>query len=346
MAAASRGRARGGRFRRCLAGFACALAGAASGCGGPPDSPTTAAKAARDQTDTRTIANADESGDGSSAGATPSAPTPTGIDALTAWLDPAASAASFSRGDRGLDPAVVATIYALPPRASELLEIEGRIDEGLAASLGADASAGLLRPESLLFRPSVSVGIYALRPLAVARADFEAALERAGMVGREIEGFRVYAPHGAFPWKIVILDEGVVGFIPVAEVGSGLPPLTAGRDLPASELELEITKFLREDPGVFLTLHAAGPMLHYDTDARIAMVQFALRADERAIVGQVVLQPLGDVDETANQLEARRHPEENQQVQHLIASVAFVREAEVVVGKLEIGPEQLKHVER
>jgi hypothetical protein len=326
--------------------LALCVALAASGCGdgsGPASKKSKNSKVSA-KGDHAAKAGSDDGTDMSSK--LDAAETKKGFDALVAWLDPAASAASFSRGDRELDSHVVSTIYALPPRAAELLEYQQQVDMGLAGTLGSDAAEGLLGTESLLFRPAISMGHYVLRPIAVDRAKFESTLEEAGMIVSEAEGFKIYTPTGAFPWKIVVLEDGVAGFIPMAEVGSGLSPFTAGRDLPPSELEQEITKFLHEDPGVFLTLHASGPMLHYDVDAKIAMTQFALRDDGKNIIGQVVLQPMGDIDETANALESRQHPEENKQVQMLISNVAFIRDAQVVVGKLELTPEQIDQIKR
>ena len=66
---------------------------------------------------------------------------------------------------------------------------------------------------------------------------------RAGdrMREQEVEGFTMLMPEGSLPFRVVFLAEDVVAFIPAREIGSGLGPLTAGRDLPpgATRRELE-----------------------------------------------------------------------------------------------------------
>lgn len=271
-------------------------------------------------------------------------PQATGVAALAAWLDPATTSAAFSRGDHAMDPYVIATVFALPPRAADLLKTPSRIDAGMEATLGEDKIKGLLGPESLVFTPPAASGHYVLRPLLKPKAEFEALLDAEGLQREEAEGFNVYRSAGAFGWKIVALDEGIVAFIPAQEIGTGLSPLTAGRDMPPAGLEREFTRVLHEKPELFLTLHAGGPMLHLDVSAKIAMTQLGLHTQGSNVMGQVVLQPMGDVDETANALEARSYPEENQQVQALVSAIAFTREADVVIGTLELTPTQLKHL--
>jgi hypothetical protein len=59
--------------------------------------------------------------------------------------------------------------------------------------------------------------------------------------------------------------------------------------------------------------------------------------------GQVQLRPGGDLDEAITQLRARKHPEENLQVQTLIGAIEFVIEQNLVIGQLELTADRLKH---
>jgi hypothetical protein len=188
-----------------------------------------------------------------------------------------------------------------------------------------------------------------MRTLAVPRTDFEAALLGAGFSRGDAEGMPVFTSSSAtLRHRCVLLDDTTVAFVPAGEAGTGMSPLTAGRDLPASALETQMLEMLAGDPAIALTLHAGGPMLHLDVDARILTTQFALRSlgEGGDVEGQVVLAPDGDVDETATALRERRHPEENLQVQSLIADVAFAPEADIVRGRLEVRAERVRHLER
>jgi hypothetical protein len=276
----------------------------------------------------------------------PAAPAPA-LDALVAWLDPEAVAAVFIRDDKDLDPLVVGSVFGLPPQATELLEAAHDVDFGLDAVFGPNIETKeWLGEATLVMAPPMASDVYILRPLLKPKAEFEAMLEKTDLISAEVEGFKIWVPRGAFPYKIVALDEQAVGFIPARELGSGLGPLTAGRDMPPSDLEKQITQFMNDDPAVFVTLHAGGPLMHLDLPHRIAMTQLALKEWKTGgIDAQVVLQPMGDVDETANTLEEREHPEETHQVQMLMDDVAFVPEGEVVVGRLQIPPERVRHLQ-
>jgi hypothetical protein len=142
---------------------------------------------------------------------------------------------------------------------------------------------------------------------------------------------------------VALLDGEVAAFVPLHTVGTGLEPLLAAREAEPSPLEAELGMGMKQDPAMELLLFAVGPLVHFDVTAPIAQVDFMLRRAGDGYGGQVRLRPNGSVDECMDQLRARKAPEENQQVQALIAAVQFVIDQNMVVGQLELTPDRLKH---
>jgi hypothetical protein len=272
----------------------------------------------------------------------PAEPTPTAttVEKLFAYLPAEATAIAYDRLSKRLDPAVVEVVYGLPPKAGVLLDDRKLLDDGLDIVL--DGAADWLAPTSLGFTVPLGKAPYFVRPLNKPVAEVEVLLER-GFRKTESEGTTVWLPTGSFPWRIALLGGDVAAFIPVNEVGSGLGPLLAARELAESAVEKELSGALGQDPLLELVLISAQPMVHLDVDQTIAQIQFGLRRMPDGYEGQVVLTPTGDVDSCAKQLRERKHPEENQQVQGLLAAVAFTVEQGVVVGRLTIGSDHLKH---
>jgi hypothetical protein len=270
---------------------------------------------------------------------------------LLSWLPSDTLAVGFDRMSGRWDPTVISAVFALPPKAAALLHERRLLDEGLAQAFeGESGTADLawLGPQSLAFTLPNIRRAYLVRPLLRPASELEAIFGAAGFMREELEGKQVWLPKGAFPWRLVILDEQTIAFVP-ADPGSNIQTLIDAAAAPASAVETQVADALGKDPMIELTLLAAGPLLHYDTDAAINQIQFALRRPgiDGGYEGLVVLIPDGDVDECANQLRERTSPEENQQVQALIAAVQFIPEPTMnppqVVGRLTITADQLKH---
>jgi hypothetical protein len=274
---------------------------------------------------------------------------------LLSWLPSDTLAVSFDRMPTRWDPTVISAVFALPPKAAALLDERRLLDEGLAQAFEGESGTpdlGWLGPQSLAFTLPIIRHAYVVRPLLRPASELESTFTAAGFMREEIEGKVVWLPKGAFPWRMAILDEQTIAFVPV-DPGAGIQTLIDAAAAPPSPVETQVADALSKDPMIELTLLAAGPLLHYDTDAAISQIQFALRrpGPNAGHEGLVVLMPDGDVDECANQLRARSSPEENQQVQALIAAVQFTPEPSLqppqVIGRLTIAPDQLKHfVER
>jgi hypothetical protein len=293
--------------------------------------------------------------------ATPPEPTKQGEDAaallvrLLSWLPSDTLAVGFDRMPTRWKPGVISAVFALPPKAASLLDERRLLDEGLAQAFeGESGSADLswLGPQSLAFTLPIIRRAYLIRPLLRPASELEGTFAAAGFIREELEGKVVWLPKGAFPWRMAILDEQTIAFVPT-DPGAGLQTLLDAAAAPPSPVESQVAEALGKDPMIELTLLAAGPLLHYDTDAAINQIQFALRRSgiDGGYEGQVVLMPDGDVDECGNELRTRTSPEENQQVQALIAAVEFTPEPKLnppqVVGRLKITPDRLKHfVER
>ncbi|MFO7567378.1 MAG: hypothetical protein R6X02_32340 [Enhygromyxa sp.] len=278
------------------------------------------------------------------AAAEPDAAAPsTTVERLFAYLPGDATSVSYDRLSKRFDPAVVEVVFALPPKAGDLLDKRKLLDEGLDIVLDGEADPGnWLAATSLGFTLPVGKTPYYLRPLSKPAAELEPLLEQ-GFRKTELDDATVWVPTGSFPWRVALLEGEVAAFIPVDAVGSGLAPLLGARELDESAVEKELGGALGQDPSLELVLISAQPMVHLDVVQPIAQVQFGLRRTPGGYEGQVVLTPADNADACAEQLRARKHPEENQQVQGLLAAVDFAVEGGAVIGRLALGSEQLRH---
>lgn len=273
---------------------------------------------------------------------TPTDSTPAGK--LLEWLDPDAVSVVFSRIDPAIDTDSFSMVFALPPKIEKMLrDIQG-VDHALDAVLDPDAPrpAEWLGPQSLGAASVVSSGTYVVRALTAPVAEVEKHLLGAGMQKTEIEGFAVFVPRGPFPWKVVILEDDVAGFVPVKEIGSGLSPLTAGRDLPASALETEIRTVLSQDPDALLDIYAGGPLLHLDLGQDIAQLGLHTRRFEQGGLDvEVRMQPVDNADQARASLQNRELELETDQIQALAKRVAYTVEGNVVTGRLQATPQDV-----
>ena len=263
---------------------------------------------------------------------------PQGGHALLAWLDPDAVAIVYLKRGVDIDPEAFATAFAVPPKLARMLRDVPAVAESLDAIRDpADPDPQTwFGPEALASTSVVSSGTYVLHTLAKPRAEVEGYLERASMRGDEYDGFKVYQPQGPFPWKVAFLDDQVIAFIPIKEIGSGLSPLTAGRDLPASRAEQELQQVLEQDPSTALEAVAAGPLLHLDLGQDL--MQYAVRArpfQGRGLEVEVQLAPMEDATQAAASLQARDLSLETDALAALAKKVAFSVEGPIVVGRLQ-----------
>lgn len=272
------------------------------------------------------------------------------IDRFVAWLPKDVLAASYDRLGERFDPDTVAVVFGVPPKAADLLDERKVLDESLEIVLSEEAlAADWLADSTMAFTTPLSNTPYFLRSLTKAPAEVEPLLEGSGFTkhtGEETGADRdVWLPSGAFPWRIVLLDEHSVAFIPADIPGTGLEPLLSAQGQANSQIEDEMTKALGEDPGIRLVLLSGGPLISYDLHASIAQVQLVLRkSPDEGLAGQIVLAPTGDLSEAINELNERDHPEENAQVQALIKGVAFQPLEGMAVGQLVLSRDQLKHL--
>jgi hypothetical protein len=261
-------------------------------------------------------------------------------------------------------------VFGIPPKAGHVLDERETLADALALVFEDDSAAGnWLAPPSFGFTVALSRSPYFLRLLSKPAAEVAPLIASAGFTKNTIDGVEVWLPSGSFPWRIALLDGDVAAFIPIDVPGAGLEPLVrepkaegstgespdatppsgpSGRSGTSGTavVEAELRRALTDDPLIELVLVASGPLVHFDVGQSIAQVQFALRRvgpDAPGYEGQIMLMPIGDPDECANDLRARKHPEENQQVQALIAAVEFAVVEGGVIGRLVIAPDQLKH---
>ena len=147
-----------------------------------------------------------------------------------------------------------------------------------------------------------------------------------------------------------LVGSGPAGYTAAIYAGrAGLEPLMAAKEQPESPIETQMVALLDQDPAIELSLLTGGPLVHLDVDQHIATVQFALRSlgspgrTGAGYDGQVVMATTGDPHEAARQLNERKYPEENAQVQGLIAAVQFVPGEGAVTGRMQFDGDQLKH---
>jgi hypothetical protein len=293
------------------------------------------------------------------------ASAPASAHPLLAWLDPDATTVVYTRAAPELDLVALAELFAVPPQAGHMLRDLRSLEDGLKALIGENgpAPSTWLRPEGLAYLPPLAHGPYLVRGLSKPRAEVEAVLRAAGLARATIEGMAVYAPlppteaedtpgealpehlapATAFPWRIVFLADDVIGCLSLKEIGGGLGPLTAGRDLPASEIELKLTSEFSEDPEMVLDLFATGPMLSLDISDDVGALRLGVRRWSRTgLDGELIFQPIGDAEVAAKELEARSPALTTEVVRELYRRVAFTPEPPVVRGRLQLTADDLR----
>ncbi len=292
---------------------------------------------------------------------------PASAHPLLAWLDPDATTVVYTRAAPELDLVGLAELFAVPPQAAHMLRDLRSFEDGLTALIGESGPkpSTWLRPEGLAYLPPMAHGPYLVRGLSKPRAEVEGWLRAAGLAHATIEGMTVYAPvppiegsggetpaeampehlapATAFPWRIVFLADDVIGCLSLKEIGGGMGPLTAGRDLPASEIELKLTTEFSEDPEMQLDLFATGPMLSLDISDDVGALRLGVRRWSRTgLDGELIFQPIGDAEAAAKELEARSPPLATEVLRELYGRVAFTAEPPVVRGRLQLTAEDLR----
>ena len=260
---------------------------------------------------------------------------------LLAWLDPDAISVAYSRLPARLRADAVAVVYGLPPRAEDLLRALADVDEALEAVRPTEApkTETWLASEALVTAGRTSRRPLVLRPLLVPKAEAIARLEALGLERKEVDAFEVWEPRRVLPYRVVLLDGDVAGFIPQSEPGTGLPPLVAARDMPPSEVETQLAALLAAPDGLGLALFAAGPMIHLDLEEDVISVRFELRhASDGSLDGQVALQVDGEPGPVVAALEGRKAPEQSDAIQKLVERTAYLADGPIVAGRLQLGP--------
>lgn len=259
---------------------------------------------------------------------------------LMAWLDPDAIAVGYSRVPRHLRSDAVAVVYALPPRAEDLLQAITDVDEALEAVRPGDAPKAdtWLGHEALVTAGRMSRRPTVLRPLLVPKAEAAARLEALGLERQEVDAFEVWVPRRVLPYRVALLDGDVAAFIPASEPGTGVAPLAAARDMPPSEVETQLEALLSTADSPAVTLFAAGPMLHLDLDQDVLSVRFELRQGTGGgLDGAIALQLDGDdAGPAVAALEGHAAPEQSDAIQRLVERTAFAANGPIVEGRLQL----------
>lgn len=293
--------------------------------------------------------------DGADSGDPTETAAPTvGPEKILSWLDPDATSVAFLRELGHLDPESMSSVFAIPPAAEELIEPLEELDWALEVVLGHEGPkpAELFGNAMLAFKPAVAQRPYIVRATKKSEKGIVAAFGKE-MEQSTVDGIRVLMPSGAFAYKVAFIEEGLVAFVPVSEIGSGLGPLTSGRDMPAKQIEEEMLAALSSDPDLLGIVVAAGPLMHLDIDEQVARFRLTLRRFERkGLDVEVAMQLMfdgdgdGDATEVAKELDARRPSFESDRVADMAEKVAFTAEGPVAVGRLQLTAEMVSVLEQ
>lgn len=265
---------------------------------------------------------------------------------LLQWLDPDAVGATLVGARMELDVDAIATLFGLPIQGARMLREIEMAEEGLQVIFGADLER-VFAPEVLAMLPPIGRGSTILRALRAPRAEIEAALRDHEMEESFTEGFSVWAPTGAFPWKVVLLGEDALALalVPRAEIGE-IGPLTAARDLPPSTLRRELEQ-IAGAPDLMLEMVAQGPFLHTELSDDVGVVRLSVRRWQgRGIDGGVMLQALGDPGEGAAELRTRELVGESDRLRELARRVVFSAEPPMIVGRVQLSAEDAAALRR
>lgn len=254
------------------------------------------------------------------------------------WLDPDAVTVAYAALPPDLEVDGFAAVFSLPPQLAGMLRDVQGLGRDLQAVLPVDAPAvsTWLHPEALSFQSRFSSGTYILRRHRGSPEEVGVRLRDAGFLPQTVEGRPLYAPRGAFPWKVAVLEPDLVAFIPVRALGDGFQPLSAGRDLPPSEIETQLRQTLEHEGTPALQLYAAGPLLHLDLSQDLAQIIVGARGWQRGLDVQIQLVPTRDVEEAAKDLRDRDLSLESDRIAALASRVAYSVEGSVVLGRLQL----------
>lgn len=274
-------------------------------------------------------------------------------ETLLGYLDPEAVAVLYSRLETRLDPSSLETIYAVPPKQRHVLDAAFTLDEALDVRFGDEGHEDLFGHQIMAMEPAISSAPYLVVPMLGTEAELREALSDRPLTEDEVEGVKLLSSEGAFPYKVAIL-EGAVAFIPLKEIGSGVSPLTAGRDLPASQVRQDLEQALSENPDLSLVALAAGPMLHLDMDADVGLSKLTLiSTPEGGLDGEARYQIAADptkVDEVAEagakELGERDTEFETDVVRGMVERAAVTATAGVIEVRLELTRADVNALER
>lgn len=322
----------------------------ASGCKTPPKKDTADAKSSAAAGGAETGGDdAAATADGDGAEATPAK---VGPEKLLSWLDPDARSVAYLRSLGHLDPESMSSVFALPPDAEDLLQPLEELDWSLEAVLGHEGPKPdeVFGNEMVAFKPAVATAPYIVRGVNMSQAEVEKAFGD-DMDKSTVDGIDVLSPKGAFAYRVAFIEPGMVAFVPVAEIGSGIGPLTNGRDMPPKEIENELREALSADGDLLGIAVAAGPLMHLDIDEQVARFRLTMRRFQGkgldVEVGmELLLEPGEDATEVAKELDARRPSFESDRIAEMANKVAFTADGPVVVGRLQLTPEMVSALEQ
>jgi len=321
---------------------ACLLSlGLCLGCGDTPKPPAKADTAAAD-------GSAPKSDLGDASATPPATTAPQGaLPQMLEWLDPDAVGAATVNLPEGIDVEALVSVFAIPPRAEQLLEAAVEIDPWLARVVPDEHPPETwLGDQALAVTGTMSAGPTVIRPMLKPKAEVAKLLSAGDFDMQTVEGFEVFYPKKSFPYRIALLDESVLAFIPAREAGSGLSPLTAGRDLPTSELQKQLETAHATNDNVYVELFVAGPMMHFDLDPPLVGARFELVEWEAGgIEGRILVQPVRETAACMDVLEKRVPVGETDRIVQLADDVAYQLDKEFIVGVLRLSAADSKALE-
>jgi hypothetical protein len=236
-------------------------------------------------------------------------------------------------------------VFAVPPKVERILSDLARLDTALDVVLPTSAPRPheWLSNEAFAFVPRLASGPYIVRSTTKPIAELEVLLEGASLSKTEVEGFAVFVPQSVFPWRVIGLAPHVAAFVPAREIGTGLAPLTAGRDLPPSEVEGELNKLLQAGARrPLLAIFAVGPMLHLDLSQDVAQYALSIAPwNQGGMDVEIRLAVTGDPTAAVEALEQREPSWETDVIKRLADRVAYSLADTVIEGRLQLTAEDV-----
>lgn len=252
-----------------------------------------------------------------------------------AWIDPDAITVAYTDLPE-IDWARLSVILGVPPRVTKVFEKAQSVPRRLEVLLPSDgpSSQTWFTDDAIGMQARADGTVYVLRRLARPAQEVQRELANLGFHTTKEQGFDVLYGHRTFPWRIVFLDASIVGFMP-ARLGVSMGPLTAGRDLPPSEIGRQLAERLKSST-IVVDTYALGPMLHLELTDSVEQLGVHGRRVDQGLELVVQFATTNDPSASLEELRDRDLAFESDQIQALAQRVDFSLDQGAILGRVEL----------